>query len=85
MPVMDGYEATTAIRHLADPRKARVPIIAMTAHAMSQDHDHCLTVGMDVYLSKPIQAEALIETLERLAEARQRENVKIAPAALLGG
>ncbi|MEN6497104.1 MAG: PAS domain-containing protein [Thermoguttaceae bacterium] len=76
MPAMDGFQATAAIRSLPDPHRARVPIIAMTAHAMKGDADRCLAAGMDAYLSKPIKGEELIALVERLAtrvegEARQ--------------
>jgi CheY-like chemotaxis protein len=67
MPRMDGFQATAAIRKLADPTKARVPIIAMTAYALKGDQERCLAAGMDAYVSKPIRAEEIIETLERLA------------------
>lgn len=68
MPVMDGFQATAAIRSLADPAKADVPIIAMTAHALKEDADRCLAAGMDAYVSKPIEADELIELVEFLGE-----------------
>lgn len=64
MPVMDGYEATSAIRALEDRDKRSVPIIAMTAHAMQRDQQRCFRAGMDAYLAKPIDAARLIETVE---------------------
>jgi len=67
MPVMDGFQATQAIRKLEDPKKARLPIIAMTAHALKGDSDRCLEAGMDSYISKPVKGEELIELVERLA------------------
>jgi signal transduction histidine kinase/HPt (histidine-containing phosphotransfer) domain-containing protein len=72
MPVMDGFQATQAIRELLDPRKARLPIIAMTAHALKGDQERCLAAGMDGYISKPIRGEELIELVERLAEKATR-------------
>jgi len=68
MPVMDGLEATRAIRNLPDRQRARLPIIAMTAHAMKGDAESCLSAGMDGYISKPVKGDELIELIERLAE-----------------
>ncbi|MGO8752843.1 MAG: response regulator [Thermoguttaceae bacterium] len=67
MPVMDGFQATQTIRKLADPKKARLPIIAMTAHALKGDAERCLRAGMDGYISKPVKGEELIELVERMA------------------
>ncbi len=66
MPVMDGFQATEAIRKLLLGAKARVPIIAMTAYTLEGDADRCLAAGMDAYISKPITGEELIEVVERL-------------------
>ena len=66
MPEMDGLDATEAIRNLENGGR-RVPIIAMTAHAMQSDRDRCVAVGMDGYLCKPVKREELIETIEQLA------------------
>jgi signal transduction histidine kinase/CheY-like chemotaxis protein/HPt (histidine-containing phosphotransfer) domain-containing protein len=68
MPVMDGFQATAAIRALSDPVKSHVPIIAMTAHALKGDAERCLEAGMDSYVSKPIQGEELIELVELFGE-----------------
>ena len=67
MPVMDGFLATQAIRTFTDPKKASLPIIAMTAHALKGDAERCLAAGMDGYISKPVKGEELIELVERLA------------------
>ena len=66
MPEMDGFQATAEIRKLDDPKKARVPIIAMTAHAMRGDRERCLAAGMDCYLCKPIKGEEMLEVVERM-------------------
>ena len=62
MPVMDGLEATRRIKALEAPHGS-IPIIAMTANAMSEDRDRCLEAGMDDYLSKPIDSAVLFEKL----------------------
>jgi PAS domain S-box-containing protein len=59
MPVMGGFEATTAIRVRDREAGSYTPIVAMTAHAMAGDRDRCLAVGMDGYVSKPISKAAL--------------------------
>ncbi len=64
MPEMDGLEATRLI-HQGRPAEQRPRIIAMTANAMQGDHEECLAAGMDDYLTKPIQINALQEALER--------------------
>ena len=66
MPMMDGLEATAAIRKLDDTKKARLPIIAMTAHAYKSDQERCLAAGMDAYISKPVNRQELIEMVERI-------------------
>src|SRR5437773_11792327 len=64
MPEMDGLETTRAI-HKEFPPKQRPRIVAMTANAMQGDREECLAAGMDDYLTKPIQVNALQEALER--------------------
>ena len=75
MPQVDGYEATKAIRSKEavqneyarnkDSKPAHVPIIALTAHAMKEHRDRCLSAGMDDYLSKPFKQEQLRTLLEQ--------------------
>ncbi len=68
MPGMDGYDATRAIR-ACGPEGARVPIIAVTAHDMKDDREHCLAAGMDDYLTKPIHGAELASAVTRWLEA----------------
>jgi PAS domain S-box-containing protein len=67
MPILDGFQTTQAIRKLENPRKATVPIIALTAHALKEDAERCLAAGMDAYVSKPIDVSKLFLLVERLA------------------
>ena len=66
MPVMDGYEATQAIRALADPALAEIPILAMTANAFDEDRKAAAECGMNGFLSKPIDIEEVIQALLRV-------------------
>ena len=66
MPEMDGYEATKRIRDLrAGARHPRIPIIAITADAMTGDRDKCLQAGMSDYLAKPVELRQLADILEK--------------------
>jgi len=66
MPRMDGIETTTAIRDREKITGGYIPIVALTAHAMVGDREHCLKAGMDGYLIKPIQPATLLEAIEQL-------------------
>jgi CheY-like chemotaxis protein len=68
MPVMSGLEATAAIRQRERATGQHVRIVAMTAHAMSDDRDRCLAAGMDGYLSKPIDPALLFAVVEALSD-----------------
>ena len=63
MPVMDGYEATAAIRSLSDERLSGIPIVAMTANAFSEDVQAALDAGMQAHVAKPVDIAALKKTL----------------------
>jgi two-component system, sensor histidine kinase and response regulator len=84
MPNVDGYEATGRIR-ASERDGARLPVIAMTAHAMAGDRERCLEAGMDDYLSKPLRPEALDAVLERwLGLAPTRAGEPAAESAVEG-
>ena len=68
MPVMDGIEATKAIRALSDPRLANIPIVAMTANAFEEDRQRVLSAGMNGHLGKPINVDKLFSTLQSILD-----------------
>ena len=72
MPEMDGFEATAAVRARERDSETRIPVIAMTAHAMKGDRERCLEAGMDDYVAKPLQPDELFTTMERLVDALQQ-------------
>jgi PAS domain S-box-containing protein len=80
MPHMNGLEATAAIREKEKGSAARIPIIALTAHAMKGDMDRCLDAGMDAYIAKPIHRDHLLEMIERFARGERDGNGRPAPA-----
>ncbi|MDM7916088.1 MAG: response regulator, partial [Candidatus Eisenbacteria bacterium] len=77
MPGMDGYQATEAIRAAEAVRGGRIPIVALTAHALPEDRERCLACGMDEYLSKPVRLEQLSRMVERIMS--EREEPAMAP------
>jgi CheY-like chemotaxis protein/HPt (histidine-containing phosphotransfer) domain-containing protein len=73
MPEMDGLAATAEIRRLEEPMGHRTPIVAMTAHALKSDEQRCLECGMDGYVSKPVDAQKLLDVINRLARPASAE------------
>ncbi|HJN76879.1 MAG TPA: response regulator [Myxococcota bacterium] len=70
LPRLDGWEATRRIR--SDPRVAHIPVLALTADAMSGDREKALAAGCDDYDTKPIMLERLLEKIERLLSGSHR-------------
>lgn len=87
MPVLDGFQATTRIREIEkkrDPsrgiRKRFMPIVAMTAHAMTGDAERIISAGMDRYISKPLNAKKLQELLQSVASGQLQNSHPVLPA-----
>lgn len=72
MPIMNGYDATKAIRGLGDEAFEKIPIIAMTANAFEEDKQKSRAMGMNEHLAKPVVAQELIDTLKRFAYANNK-------------
>jgi len=73
MPELDGFQTTAAIREGERTSKKHIPIIALTAHAMTGDQERCRVAGMDGYVTKPLRAEALFTAIEEVLFKHQRE------------
>jgi two-component system sensor histidine kinase/response regulator len=83
MPVLDGFRATTSIRQMEQSRSSNIdsttkvrfmPIVAMTAHAMSGDAERIISAGMDGYISKPLNAKKLQELLQLVATGQLQKS-----------
>ncbi|HSA60275.1 MAG TPA: response regulator [bacterium] len=88
MPLMDGLEATRRIRELEKTAGKHIPVIAMTAHALSDDREKALKAGMDDYLTKPIDTQKLLATIDRFARKAGTSGVDWTPGEIaerLGG
>ncbi len=77
MPEMDGYQATAKIR--SDPRFAQLPIIAMTAHTTVEERQRCLDCGMNDHVAKPIDPDALFDTIGRYYHVNQSQPAATIP------
>jgi CheY-like chemotaxis protein len=69
MPVINGYDSTQLIRSFKHPRAQTVPIIAMTANVFKDDVDHCIAVGMNGHIGKPLVFEEIIAVLNKYLTA----------------
>jgi len=79
MPVMDGYETCRALR--ANPAYRDLPIIALTANALGSDRERCLEAGMNAYLAKPVDLDALLRALARWVGSARAAAEPVLPAA----
>jgi len=70
MPVMDGLEASRAIRADARPHISGIPIIAMTADSLTEDVAACMDAGMDGHISKPVDIDMLLQEIQRVMKKR---------------
>jgi CheY-like chemotaxis protein len=81
MPVMDGFEATQAIRKLHIAGQRPVPIVALSVHNSRPDRERCLLAGMDACIAKPIDVNQLIELVETLASKQPAQSRSPSPTA----
>ena len=69
LPEMDGYEVARRLK--SDPQTASIPLIALTAHALSKDRDKALAAGCDDYATKPVDFTALLRLMRRMLEGAE--------------
>jgi CheY-like chemotaxis protein len=79
MPVMDGFAATHAIRSREAATGGHLPIVALTAHAMTGDRERCLRAGFDEYVSKPIETPVLLQALDRFLAGPGGDGPRVDP------
>ena len=82
MPMMDGHQATLEIRR--DPRLERLPIVAMTAHAMPEERERCFAEGMNGHVSKPVDPESLYRAVQQWGIPRRADPAPQAAASAPG-
>ncbi len=75
MPVMDGYQAAGEIRAMNRKDAATIPIIAMTANAFAEDRIKSRQKGMNAHISKPLDGELVVKTLNELVQRNQNKNM----------
>jgi two-component system, sensor histidine kinase and response regulator len=85
MPEMDGFEATGVIRENERRTGAHIPVVAMTAHAMTGDRERCIDAGMDDFVTKPIQPSALFEVIAKFSGASANDSPHLTAAEVLIG
>jgi len=85
MPVVDGFQATACIRTEEASTRKRLPIIAMTAHALQGDRERCLAAGMDGYVSKPVRAEELFAAIESLVPEKLPSKLEVGSKSSASG
>lgn len=83
LPGMDGFEATRLLK--GHPRLARIPVVALTAHAMAEHREKAAQAGCDAYVAKPFRSAELLEVIARLLAARRQDEEASGAAAAAGG